>query len=124
MRDFRKKAGIRKRDEMERNILLKAQRNALIYVKSVFLIWSLHEFYKCYTQSASFSLVPIFILCTTLMVEGFFQFFYQKKAVEGDDEYQEPSAARDMIGILFMAIIIAVIVIGIIVAAFGTWGKV
>ncbi|BDF32513.1 hypothetical protein CE91St62_05840 [Lachnospiraceae bacterium] len=44
--------------------------------------------------------------------------------MEGDDEFQEPSVARSIIGILFMAIIIAVIVIGIIVAAFGTWGKI
>lgn len=107
------KLGIHKMDEMEKNIALKAQRNALIYLIGALLVWSLYESYKAHIQNSSVNLVPSFLLVTTALVLIFSQMYLQNQAVKGDDEYQEENPFYKLI--LGIAIIVGVIV------SIGSW---
>lgn len=113
MKQFFAKLGIHKMDEMEKNIALKAQRNALIYLIGALLVWSLYESYKVHIQNSSVNLAPSFLLVTTALVLIFSQMYLQKQAVKGDDEYQEENPFYKLI--LVIAIIVGVIV------SIGSW---
>ncbi|EGD49600.1 hypothetical protein Cpap_4040 [Ruminiclostridium papyrosolvens DSM 2782] len=110
MKMFFSKLGFRKMDEMEKDIALKAQRNALIYVLLVLVIWSLFESFKVYTQHVSLNLVPGFLLVSTSFVLILSQLVLQKRAVKGDDEYKDttPILKITVVGVIVAAIIISI----------------
>ncbi|MDF2512531.1 MAG: hypothetical protein K0S04_2397 [Herbinix sp.] len=113
MKSFFSKLGFRKMDEMERDIALKAQRNALIYVLVVLAILSFYESFKVYTQHISLNLVPSFLLVTTSFVLILSQLVLQKRVVKGDDEYKD---TNPILKIIVVGVIVAAIVISI-----GAW---
>lgn len=110
MKSFFSKLGFRKMDEMEKDISLKAQRNALIYILLVLAIWSFYESFKVYTQHTSLCLVPSFLLITTSFVLILSQLVLQKRAVKGDDEYKDtaPILKTIAVGVIIAAIIISI----------------
>ena len=114
MKSFFSKLGFRKMDEMEKDIALKAQRNALIYVLLVLAIWSFYESFKVYTQHTSLNSVPSFLLVTTSSVLILSQLVLQKRAVKVDDEYKD---ATPIFKIIVVGVIVAAIIIEIIIAA-------
>lgn len=113
MKLFFSKLGFRKMDEMEKDISLKAQRNALIYVLLALAIWSFYESFKVYTQHTSLNSVPSFLLVTTSFVLILSQLVFQKRAVKGDDEYKD---ATPILKIIIVGVIAAAIIISI-----GAW---
>ena len=113
MKQFFNKIGIHKMDEMEKNISLKAQRNALIYLIVALLVWSLYESYNVHMQNSTINLAPCFLLVSTSFVLIFSQMYLQKRAVKGDDEYKEENPFYKLI--LAIAIIVGVIV------SIGSW---
>jgi hypothetical protein len=104
------KLGFRKMDEMEKNISLKAQRNALIYVLLALAAWSFYESFKTYTQHTSINSIPSFLLVTTSLVLIFSQLMLQKGVIKGDDEYKDdnPLLKIIIIGAIISAIIISI----------------
>lgn len=100
-------------DEMEKDIALKSQRNALIYVILTLFIWTMYESYKVYTFHTSINLAPCFVLVTTTLVQTFSQLILQRRAVQGDEEYGTLTP-------LFKFLIIAIVTGGII-ASLGAW---
>ena len=113
MKSFFSKLGFRKMDEMEKDIALKAQRNALIYVLLVLAIWSFYESLKAYTQHTPLNSVPSFLLVTTSFVLIVSQLLLQKRAVKGDDEFKD---ANSILKIIVVSVIVAAIIISI-----GAW---
>lgn len=113
MKSFFSKLGFRKMDEMEKDIALKAQRNALIYVLVVLAILSFYESFKVYTQHTSLNSAPSFLLITTSFVLILSQLVLQKRVVKGDDEYKDTTS---IFKIIVVGIIVAAIVISI-----GAW---
>lgn len=113
MKSFFSKLGFRKMDEMEKDIALKAQRNALIYVLVVLAILSFYESFKVYTQHTSLNSVPSFLLVTTSFVLILSQLVLQKRVVKGDYEYKDTTS---IFKIIVVSIIVAAIVISI-----GAW---
>lgn len=107
MKSFFLKLGFRKMDEMEKDIALKAQRNALIYILLALAIWSLYESFKVYTQHTSINTVPSFLLVTTSFVLILSQLVLKKRVVKGDDEYKETTSLLNIIvvGVIAVAII-------------------
>lgn len=110
MKSFFSKLGFHKMDEMEKDIALRAQRNALIYVLLVLAIWSFYESFKVYTHHTSLNSTPSFLLVTTSFVLILSQLVLQKRAVKGDDEYKDttPILKIIVVGVIFAAIIIAI----------------
>jgi hypothetical protein len=110
MKSFFSGLGFRKMDEMEKDIALKAQRNALIYVLLVLVIWSFYESFKVYTQHTSLNLIPSFLLITTSFVLVLSQIVLQKRAIKGDDEYKDttPILRIVVVGVIVAAIIISI----------------
>ena len=76
MKKLFRRAELRRMDEMERSIILKGQRNALVYVTAVLGVWSFYEIYKLYGQGTSASFMPLILLCTTFTVETCSQLYY------------------------------------------------
>ncbi|OPX87212.1 MAG: hypothetical protein A4E53_02590 [Pelotomaculum sp. PtaB.Bin104] len=113
MKSLFSKLGFRKMDEMEKDIALKAQRNALIYVLLVLAIWSFYESFKVYTQHTSLNSVPSFLLVTTSFVLILSQLVLQKRVVKGDDEYKDTTP---ILKIIVVGVIVAAIIISI-----GAW---
>lgn len=109
LKKFFEKLGFYKMDEMERNIALKAQRNALIYVALALMVWSFYEAFKVYTQHTTLNLAPSFLLTTATLVLVFSQLFLQRKATKDDDE----SAKENPI---FKVILTSAIVAGVILS--------
>ncbi len=113
MKSFFSKLGFRKMDEMEKDIALKAQRNALIYVLLVLVTWSFYESFKVYTQHTPLNSAPSFLLVTTSLVLILSQLVLQKRVVKGDDEYKDTTP---ILKIIVVGIIVAAIIISI-----GAW---
>ena len=113
MKPFFSKLGFRKMDEMEKDIALKAQRNALIYVLLVLAVWSFYESFKVYTQHTPLNSAPSFLLVTTSFVLIISQLVLQRRVVKGDDEYKGTTP--------LFKIIIAGIVIAAIIISVGAW---
>lgn len=112
MKKFFKKLGFRKMDEMEKNIALKSQRNALVYVLAALLIWSFYESYKVFEYHNSINLTPCFLLVSTSWILILSQWFLKNQAVKGDDEIVEQNPIRNQILIGGMAFLI-IIAVGI-----------
>lgn len=110
MKSFFSKLGFRRMDEMEKDIALKAQRNALIYALLALAIWSLYESFKVYTRHTSLNSVPSFLLVTTSFVLILSQIVLQKRVVKGDDEYKDttPLLKIIVVGVIVVAIIISI----------------
>jgi Mn2+/Fe2+ NRAMP family transporter len=113
MKSFFSKLGFRKMDEMGKDISIKAQRNALIYVLLVLVIWSFYESFKVYTQHTSLNSAPSFLLVTTSFVLILSQLVLKKRAIKGDDEYKDTTP---ILKIIVVGVIIAAIIISI-----GAW---
>lgn len=112
MKAFFEKLGFHKMDEMEKNIALRAQRNALLYVMVALLIWSLHESFEVYTKNTALNLFPSFLLITTVLVQLFSQLVLQKRAVKGDEEYHDDHP--------LWKIIVSVVVASAVIVALGS----
>ena len=110
MKSLFSKLGFRKMDEMEKDIALKAQRNALIYLLLVLAVWTFYESFKVYTQHTSLNSTPSFLLVSSSLVLISSQLVLQKRAIKGDDEYKDPTPILKVVvvGVIVTAIIISI----------------
>ncbi|MBR3974899.1 MAG: hypothetical protein IKJ88_03460 [Clostridia bacterium] len=108
MKDFLKKLGFSKPDEMEQHIAFKAQRNALIFLWFALFIWTLYESYKVYTFHTQLNLLPCLLLVTSTIIQLVSQVIMSHNAVKDDEE--APKIPPILKQILLCIIIVAVIV--------------
>lgn len=107
MKKLFKKLGFRKMDEMEKEIAIKSQRNALIVVISALFVWSIIESIKIYQlKSDELNHLPSMLLVITVLVEIVSQLIYKRRMVGSKTE-------QKIVSILPLAIIGAVIILGI-----------
>lgn len=118
MKKIFNKLGFHKMDEMEYNIALKSQRNALIYVEFSLAAWALYESYKVYTYDTPSNLFPCFLLISTTMVMLFSQLYLQRKAVKDDEEYTKENSLSKIF-LLFVVGMGIVLIIGLLLTVFG-----
>lgn len=102
MKNFFKKLGFRKMDEMEQHIAFKAQRNALLFLFLALFVWTLYESYKVYAFEAKLNLLPCFLLVAASWVQTISQLVMSRNAVKGDDEYNESSPVLKIILVVFV----------------------
>lgn len=75
-----------KPDEMEKNIIFKAQRNAYLFLIFALLIWSCFESFKVYLYHDTLNLIPCALLIVAAAVQGFSQFIMERNAVKDDED--------------------------------------
>lgn len=107
MKKILNKLGFHKMDEMEKNIALKSQRVALVYVIIVLLIWSFYESYKVYAYQTTLNLLPCFLLVSTSLVLSMSQAIFKKQAVKDDFDYKNENP-------IWKFIVIAILIAGLI----------
>lgn len=86
MKNFFKKLGFRKMDEMEKHIAFKAQRNAFLFLELALLGWSFYESYKVYTYQTRLNALPCLILSGALVIQGFSQLIMTRNVVKDDED--------------------------------------
>lgn len=102
MKNFFKKLGFRKMDEMEQLIAFKAQRNALLFLVLALFVWTLYESYKVYAFEAKLNLFPCFLLVAGSLIQTVSGLVMSRNAVKGDDEYYESSPVLKIILVILV----------------------
>ena len=108
MKKLFKKLGFHKMDEMEQNIMFKAQRNALVFLLVALFIWTLYESYKVYVFHVSLNPLPCFLLAMATCIQTFSQLVITHNAVKDDEE--SPKTSPLLKGVLLSLAIVAIII--------------
>lgn len=116
MKNFFKKLGFRKMDEMEQLIAFKAQRNALLFLVFALFVWTLYESYKVYAFETKLNLFPCFLLVAGCWVQFVSQLVMSRNAVKGNDEAYESSPVLKII--LVIIVVVAIIATGAVAIIF------
>ena len=80
---------MRKPDEMERQIIARAQRNGYLFLVASLLAWSLYESWEVYRYRDPLDLRPCALLGLAVLVQGFSQLVLARRAVTGDPDSHE-----------------------------------
>lgn len=111
MRKILKELGIRKSDEMEKNITLISQRNALVFLVLSLFIWSFVEYYQASTQQIEYHSLPSILLSTTVLVFSFSHLYLKRKYTKGDDEYKILNKNTLLVIGLFLLILFVFVIV-------------
>lgn len=107
MKNFLKKLGFRRLDEMERSILFKAQRNAYLFLTAALLIWSLYESCQVYLHHSRLNLLPCFLLVSAVVIQAFSQLILTRSAVKDDEDSFETGPLLRII--LLVCVIVSIL---------------
>ncbi|WP_343208601.1 hypothetical protein [Anaerolentibacter hominis] len=94
-------------DEMEKLIVLRSQRNALIFITVVLALWTFYSCFRVFAYGERFNIIPSSLLTAAAMVEQFSRKYLEKKMTEGDEEYK---ASGRFLWILLGAVLLAVLI--------------
>lgn len=86
MKNFFKKLGFHKMDEMEQHIAFKAQRNAFVFLVIALLIWTLYEAYNVFAFDTMLNPIPCTLLAAAVCIQNFSQLIMMRNAVKDDDD--------------------------------------
>ena len=114
MKNWLKKLGFRKMDEMERLIALKAQRNTLLYMVVFLFIWSMGNTLRAVREQVSLDNTPSLLLSTAVLVLIGSQLHYQRKALSGSEEEKELMGG-------FWSVFLPAILLAVLLLAAGSW---
>ena len=98
---------LRRPDEMEQQILFKAQRNAYLFLVFALIAWTFFESYRVYAYHEPLNPFPCLLLAAAALIQAFSQLILTRNAVKGDEDSFET-------GPLFRIIILSCTVAGII----------
>lgn len=110
MKQFFKKLWRGRLDEMQRLILLQAQRNAYLFLVLALLGWSLWESYGVYAWRRPLNLMPCLLLVGAALMQSFSQLALTRRAVKDDEDSNET-------GPLFALVLLACMAAGAVAAA-------
>lgn len=89
MKSIWEKIRPRKMDEMEQQILFKAQRNGYLFLAAALLVWSLWESIQVYRFNTRLNLLPSLLLVTAALIQSFTQLALTRRAVKDDEDSRE-----------------------------------
>ena len=121
MKEFFRKLGFRKMDEMERMVALKAQRNALLYGVVFLFGWTIYNSWRAIAAQSEVDLTPSFLLVTMSLVLTFSQVHYQKRLLAGTEEGAEYS--RSFRRTMLAALAVAAVLVAVGAAAIVWWAR-
>ncbi len=82
---------MKKMDEMDRNIQLRAEEWGYRAILLALCGWTLWNCWQSLVQGVEYSPVPGLILCIGVCTQSFSQMAIRQKMLEGDEEYREPN---------------------------------
>ncbi len=106
MKKFFQKLGLHKMDEMEQNIMFKAQRNAFLFLEFALVIWAFYESYKVFAYQTHLNIIPSMLAVCGLAIQNWSQLILTHNAVKGDEESPK---ASPLFKTIFIGIIVAII---------------
>ena len=86
-------------DEMERSILLKAQRNAYLFLVAALLVWTFCESARVFREHRRVNLLPCLLLVTASLVQSFSQLLLTRAAVKDDEDSHETEPLARLVGL-------------------------
>lgn len=89
MKEFLKKLGFHKMDEMEQHIAFKAQRNAYMFLVLALVVWAFVESYRVYAYQTPINLMPSMLLAAAGLIQSISQWAMTRSAVKGDEDSHE-----------------------------------
>lgn len=107
MRQFFKKLGFRRPDEMERSILFRAQRNAYLFLVAALFFWSLYESCQVYLHHGRLNLLPCLLLAAASLIQALSQQIMTRRAVKDDEDSCETGPLVRLIALLCVAASVA-----------------
>ena len=75
---------------MDRNIQLQSQACGYKFALLSLSGWTLFNIYQKIVNGVKLEMIPCFILCLSLCVQGFSQLAMKHAMIDGDEEYKEP----------------------------------
>lgn len=98
---------MKKMDEMDANIQLRAERISYRIMLLLLSIWTAYNCWQTLVNGEKYNVVPGLILCLSVSVQSFSQMLIKQKMIDGDEEYHEPNKLMWMIlGVLVVAAIL------------------
>lgn len=82
---------MKKMDEMDRNIQLRAEERGYRIMVLLLGIWILFNCWQTLAYGAEQQPLPVLILCLSVSVQSFSQIAMKQKMTAGDEEYREPN---------------------------------
>lgn len=107
MKNFFKKLGFHKMDEMEQHIAFKAQRNAFVFLVIALLIWTLYEAYNVFAFDTMLNPMPCILLAAAVNIQNFSQLIMMRNAVKDDEDSCETLPLLKII--LMVCVVVGVI---------------
>lgn len=100
---------MKKMDEMDRDIQLRAEEWGYKTVLLALCAWTILNVYQSLTNHIKLDMLPCLILCLTICVQTLSQMIMKRKMVAGDEEYKEPNK-------LLYAIVAAIVIVAIVLS--------
>lgn len=82
---------MKKLDEMDRNIQLRAEEIGYRVTLLLLSIWTVYSCWQSFRTGAAYSPLPALILCAAVCVQSAAQMVMKRNMVAGDEEYREPN---------------------------------
>lgn len=101
---------MKKLDEMDRTIQLRAQEIAYRVTLVIMSVWTLYNCWQTLANGAPFQPLPGLIVCLSVCVQSFSQMAMKRKMTAGDEEYHEPNK---LLWVVLAALAIAAIVLSV-----------
>ena len=112
MNILRKKLKFHRPDEMEKDILFRAQRNAYIFLIAALFLWSLYESYQVYHTHSQLNPLPCFLLVAAVLIQLFSQSILTRNAVKDDTDSYETAPFVKIIILICIAISLIIAIVG------------
>ncbi|MCI8400630.1 MAG: hypothetical protein HFI38_00765 [Lachnospiraceae bacterium] len=100
---------MKKLDEMERNIQLRAKEKSYHVVLLVLSFWTFFHCWQTLQNGEPYRPLPGLLVCAAAAVQGFSEMAMKRRMTAGEEEYREPNIpfwtalAAAMVSLVFMA---------------------
>ena len=82
---------MKKMDEMDRKIQLRAEQISYRVMLLILSVWTLYNCWQTLANGEKFNLFPGLLVCLADSVQSVSQMVMKRKMIDGDDEYHEPN---------------------------------
>ncbi|MCI8374158.1 MAG: hypothetical protein HFI29_01795 [Lachnospiraceae bacterium] len=101
---------MKKTDEMDRNIQLRAEERGYKTVLLALGVWTLFNCWQTLGKGAPYHPLPGLILCFSVCVQSFSQLALKQRMTAGDEEYREPNK---LFWTIVISLLVAVAILGV-----------
>lgn len=106
MKNFWKRLGFRRMDEMERSIALRAQAYSFRFLAAALFLWSMYESWVVRPNGGMLDQKPCLLLLLACFVQVGIQQWLSRRAVAEDEEYKAPSLLAMALPVLLLTLLI------------------